>query len=112
MPTFIMLTRLTPTSLQTPRTLEDIENQVMERIRTECKEVEWEHSFAVLGPHDYLDIFRAPDMESAAKVATIIRTYGHAQVQIWGATEWKRFKELIHDLDRGEQAAVHPPSAA
>jgi uncharacterized protein with GYD domain len=98
MPTFVMLTRLTPGSLQSPRSLEQLERQVAERIRSECPEVEWLHNFAVLGPYDYLDIFRAPDLESASKVSTLIRTFGHAHTEVWGAIEWQRFKEVVATL--------------
>lgn len=103
MPTFIMLTRVTPGAKTSPGRLEDIETQVMGKIRQECGEVEWMQSYAVLGPYDYLDVFRAPDMECAAKIATIIRTMGHAHAEVWGATEWQRFKEIIRDLEGDEK---------
>ena len=76
----------------------ELERQVMDRVRAECPEIEWQSSFAVLGPYDYIDIFRAPDVEAATKVATIVRTFGHAQTEIWAATEWERFKEIIRGL--------------
>ena len=38
----------------------------MDRVRQKCPQVEWISSYAVLGPCDYLDIFRAPDIEAAA----------------------------------------------
>lgn len=98
MPLFVMLSHLEHGSLKSPDSLEELEKQVMERIRSECPDVEWISNFAVLGPYDYVDIFRAPDNESAVKVATLIRTFGHAQTEIWPAVEWKRFKELIRDL--------------
>jgi uncharacterized protein with GYD domain len=98
MPLFIILTRLSATSVQSPKTLEDLEKAVIERIRSECPEVEWVHNFAVLGPYDYLDVFRAPDLETAFKVATIIRSFGHAHTEVWGASEWAAFKELIREL--------------
>jgi hypothetical protein len=41
-----------------------------------------------------VDIFQAPDIESATKVATIIRTFGHAHTETWAATDWQRFKEI------------------
>ena len=104
MPNFVMLTRLAHGALKYPENLEKLERQVMDRVRTECPGVEWSASYAVLGPYDYLDIFSAPDIESATKVATIIRTFGHAHTEVWGATEWQRFKEVVRDLPSGEAA--------
>lgn len=98
MPTFIMLTRLATNALRSPRSLEELEKQAMERIRVECPEVDWLKSYAILGSWDYLDIFQAPDIETATKVSTLIRTFGHATTEIWAATEWQRFKEMIRDL--------------
>ena len=100
MATFVMLTSLSHAGLDVPSKLEVLEKQVMERIEAECPEVEWQSSFAVLGPYDYIDIFRAPDVEAATKVATIVRTFGHAETEIWAATEWKRFKEVIRSLPK------------
>lgn len=98
MKVYIMLSRLAPGSLESPNTLEDLEKKVMERIRSACPQVEWIHNFAVLGPYDYLDIFRAPDTETAFKVSTLVRTLGHAHTEIWEATEWTKFKDLIRKL--------------
>jgi uncharacterized protein with GYD domain len=70
----------------------------MEQVRSECPGVEWVGNYAILGPWDYLDIFRAPDIETAMKVATLIRTFGHAQTEVWPGTEWQQFKEIVRDL--------------
>lgn len=101
MPTYVMVTRLASGALRSPRSLEDLENRVMERIRSECPSVEWLSNFAVLGPWDYLDIFRAPDVDTATKVSALIRTFGHAHTELWPATEWKHFKEIIRELPAG-----------
>jgi uncharacterized protein with GYD domain len=98
MPTFVMLTRLSPEAARSPQALEDLERQAMERVRKDCPAVEWIGSYAILGPCDYLDIFRAPDMDTACKVSALIRTFGHAQTEIWTATEWGRFKEIMREL--------------
>ena len=98
MATFIMLTRVIPGQSNAPESLEELEHLVAERIGSECPNVEWLENFAVLGPYDYVDIFKAPDIDSATRVSTIVRTFGHAHTEIWPATEWSRFKEIVHDL--------------
>jgi uncharacterized protein with GYD domain len=98
MQTYILMTRLAPASLDSPKALEVIERQVMDRVRSECPEVEWLSSFAILGPWDYMDIFRADDIDTATKISTLVRTFGHAHTEVWVATEWKHFKELMRDL--------------
>jgi hypothetical protein len=47
MSTFVMLTRLSHVALKSPGKLEELERQVMERIRAKCPDVEWLSSFAV-----------------------------------------------------------------
>lgn len=98
---FIMLTRLSSGAVQSPKTVEELEKKVMDRIQTESPHVEWVHNYAILGPYDYLDIFRAPDIAEAFKVAAIVRSFGHAQTEVWAATEWAVFKEMIRNLPEG-----------
>ncbi len=98
MPTFVMLTRLSPGALKSPKSLEELETEAMQHVRSECPKVEWIHNFAILGGCDYLDIFQAPDIETAMQVATIIRAFGHAHTEVWAATEWKRYKQMVRHL--------------
>lgn len=98
METFIMLTRIAPEGLATPGALEKLEKRLMGHLRVECPEVRWIKNYAVLGSFDYLDVFEAPDTETATRVATLVRTYGHAHVETWPATEWGRFKGLLHEM--------------
>jgi uncharacterized protein with GYD domain len=102
MSTFIMLTRLSHEGLKSPRALETLGKAVSQRIKSECPDVEWIASYAVLGPADYLDVFSAPNIETATKVATIVRTFGHATTEVWGATPWKDFLGMVRDLPPAE----------
>lgn len=100
MATFIMLTRVSADTARTPQALEELEKQVMAQVRAQCPEVEWVHNYALLGPYDYLDIFTAPDVETATKVSTLVRTYGGSSSEIWPATEWGKFKKMLHKMPR------------
>ena len=88
MANFIMLTRLAHGALRSPEQLEKLEKEVVERTEKELgKAVTWRANYAVLGAYDYLDIFEAADIETAMKVSTIVRTFGHAHTEVWPATE-------------------------
>jgi uncharacterized protein with GYD domain len=95
MPTFVLLTRLTPETVGQPRDLKTLEKAVADRIRQEVPQVKWLINYAILGPCDYLDVFEAPDEAAAAKVAMIVRSFGHAQTETWTAMPWERFRHLI-----------------
>ena len=95
MDTYVMLTRLAHGSLESPPALADLESIVAERIRAECPDVRWLQNLAILGDYDYLDVFTAPSLEVAARVATLVRTFGHADIELWPAIPWSRFKEDV-----------------
>jgi uncharacterized protein with GYD domain len=101
---FIMLTRLSHEALKSPSSLENLEREVKERVAAECPGVVWKANYAVLGPCDYLDVFEAADNDAATRVATIVRTFGHAETETWCATEWKKFKELVRYLPPAPRA--------
>jgi len=98
MTTFVMVTRLSPEALPTPGTMESFEKRAMDHVKSACPTVRWLQSWAVLGPVDYVDVFEAPDIDTAMQVSAIFRTFGRVRSEIWPATEWPRFKKLIEAL--------------
>ncbi len=95
---YIMQTRLSQEALTHPESVVELNRRVEERIKTECPTVRWVANYAVLGPCDYLDIFEAPDADTATKVALIVRSFGHATTETWMAAPWDRFVELAKEL--------------
>jgi len=96
--TYMLLTRLSPEALNRPGAVVDLNRKVEQKIRQECPGVKWLANYAVLGPCDYLDVFEAPDIDSATKVALLIRSFGHATTETWVATPWDRFLGLAQSL--------------
>jgi uncharacterized protein with GYD domain len=95
MSTYVILTRVSPESITTPQALDRLETEVKQRVEKECPGVKWIANYAIMGPYDYLDLFEAPDNDTAMRVSTIIRSFGNATTELWPATEWKNFKKLI-----------------
>jgi uncharacterized protein with GYD domain len=95
-----MLTRLSPQALTRPESVAELNKEVEDKIKKECSGVKWIANYAVLGPCDYLDIFEAPDADTATKVALLVRSFGHATTETWVATQWDRFLDLAKNLER------------
>jgi len=95
---YVMLSRISTREFENPRNLEELEKKAMDHVHQECPDVKWLGSYTLLGPYDYLDIFEASTTDEATKVGTLIRSYGHVHTETWAATEWDRFKEMIHHL--------------
>lgn len=95
---FVMTTHLSPEALPTPNVVEDFEKRAMHHIHADCPTVKWLHSWAVLGGCDYVDVFEAPDIDTAMKVSAIFRTFGRVHSEIWPAVEWDKFKQLVQSL--------------
>lgn len=98
MSTFIMLTKLATSAARTAPNLEELERSAADHVRQQCPNVHWLQSFAVLGRPDYVDVFTAPDLETAMKVSALVRTFGAADTEIWPAVEWDRFKTVMRSL--------------
>lgn len=96
---FIMLTRLIGKQVHPEKfSLEKLKEDVEQKVAQSCPDVKWIANYALVGPYDYLDIFSASTLEDAMKVASIVRSFGHACTEIWPALEWHQFKELITTL--------------
>lgn len=95
---FVLLTRLVSEEVKPSFTIGKKEKLVVEKIRKACPQVKWLADYAVMGPYDYLDIFEAPDTETAMKVSAIVRQVAGAHTEIWPATHWKEHARLMRDV--------------
>lgn len=98
MQTFILLTRLIREEVSPAFSIAKASKEVTEKVREYLPSVKWTANYAVLGPWDYVDIFEAPDTETAMKLSSLVRYYGGAHTEVWPAAGWDEFKETIRDL--------------
>ena len=91
MPTYIILTKVSPGAFADPKDFKQLAKTVSEKIKQECPGVYWKASFSTLGRFDVVDIVKSEDLKQVEKAAMIIRAYGHAITETMVATPWKEF---------------------
>ncbi len=95
MATFIILSRISPEAFSDPFEFKKVAERVASKIESECPGVVWKESYATTGRFDVVDIVESDDPKEIAKVAMIIRAYGHSTTETLTGTPWKEFLELL-----------------
>lgn len=98
MKTFILLTKLSPELTKKLSERAKKGKNWMDRVKDKCPDVKFVEHYALLGQYDFLDIYEAPDEETAAKVSMISREHGALEAQSLTAIPYKRYIELIDEL--------------
>jgi len=70
----------------------------LDRVREKCPDVKFIAHHALLGPYDFMDIYEAPDDETAAKVSMISLANGAFTAESWPTIPYKRFVELAREI--------------
>ena len=95
MGTYIILTRISPEAFKDPKEFKQLAAIVSERIKSNCPEVIWKQSFAVMSRFDEVDIVESDDPKNVEKTVMIIRALGHSTTETMVATPWKEFLENL-----------------
>ena len=70
----------------------------LNEVKKKCPEVKFKGHYALLGPYDFIDIYEAPDEETAAKVSMISLAHGAIQAESWTAIPYKKFLKLTKEI--------------
>lgn len=103
MKTFIMMTKVAPQDAQLVemaskmQTRERQSTAWIDKVKEKCPAVQFIAHYALLGPWDFMDVYTAPDEETAARVSLLSRAYGAHHVESWIAIPNKRLEELSAD---------------
>jgi uncharacterized protein with GYD domain len=99
MPTFVLMTRLRPESVHDAEGRRTTGKGWLKRVKATCPEVKFVAHYAILGPYDFMDIYEAPDVETAHKVSLISRAEGAVSAESWQALPYDRFLELLKEVE-------------
>ena len=98
MATYILMTKLTPEVTSSVKKREKIGKAWLQKVSETCPGVKWISHFALLGRYDFMDIYEAPDNETAAKVSWITLSSGALQAESWPAIPYQRYLEIVDDV--------------
>ncbi len=98
MQTFILMTKLSAEVSRKMKERAKIGRAWLDQVKEKCPEVKFIAHYALLGGFDFLDIYEAPDEETAAKVSMISLANGAFEAQSWTAIPYKRFVELTEEI--------------
>jgi uncharacterized protein with GYD domain len=98
MQTYILFTKLSPDIAKQVRDRATLGRSWLDEVKKKCPDVNFLAHYALLGEYDFLDIYEAPDEETAAKVSMISLSKGAFMAQSLIAIPYKRFLELSKEI--------------
>lgn len=98
MKTYILMTKLSPESCSQMKNRAEMGRAWLDRVKDKCPEVKFLSHHALLGPYDFMDIYEAPDDETAARVSMISLAHGAFFAESWPTIPYKRFVELSKEI--------------
>jgi uncharacterized protein with GYD domain len=98
MQTYILMTKLSTEITKKMKERKELGREWLEQVKEKCPEVKFIDHYALLGKYDFMDIYQAPDEETAAKVSMISLANGALQAESWLAVPYKRFLDLTKEI--------------
>jgi len=98
MKTYILFTKLSPEIASKMKDRAQIGREWLDQVKKKCPEVKFLAHYALLGDYDFMDIYEAPDEETAAKVSMISLANGAFSAKSLTAIPYKRFLELTREI--------------
>ncbi len=98
MQTYILLTKLAPEVSKQIKDRAKLGRAWLDQVKEKCPEVNFLSHYALLGAYDFIDIYEAPDEDTAAKVSMISLSNGAFSSESLIAIPYKRFLELVEEI--------------
>lgn len=111
MKTFILMTRMSSQDANIMEVATKLkgrgrsESDWIKAVKDKCPKVKFLAHYALLGTWDFMDIYEAPDEESAAIVSLLSRSSGAHHVESWVAIPNSRLMEIADAIELGCEGA-------
>ena len=70
----------------------------LKKVHESCPEVRFLTHYALLGPYDFMDVYEAPDSETAHRVSLISRAEGAVVAESWQALPYDEFLNVLEQV--------------
>ncbi len=99
MPTFVLLTRMGPQFARDPRGRQRAGQDWKKEVDAKCPGIKWLAHYALLGRYDFIDIYEAPDVDTAFKVSYLSIERGAERAECWPAVGYEHFLQLVAPIE-------------
>ncbi len=97
---FVLMTKVAPDTLHDARVRKAMGKEWLQKVKAACPEVKFVAHYALLGQYDFMDIYEAPDLETAHRVSLISRGEGAVTVESWPALPYDRFLKQLESIQK------------
>lgn len=98
MAVYVLMTKLSTELLNDPTQRRRLGKEWKKTVDRLCPEVKWLAHYALLGPYDFMDVYEAPDAETATRVSLITQARGAVKAESWGAVPYGRYLEIAQEV--------------
>ncbi|MEJ2367523.1 MAG: GYD domain-containing protein [Acidobacteriota bacterium] len=98
MPLFILMTKMSPESMHDVNRRKAMGKDWIRKVADLCPGVKFLAHYAILGPYDFMDIYEAPDVESAQRVSLISRVEGAVSAESWEALPYEKYLRILGEV--------------
>jgi uncharacterized protein with GYD domain len=98
MPMFALMTRLTADALHDAGGRRAMGKEWLKKVKECCPDVTWIGHYAILGPYDFMDIYDAPDIETAHRISIISRAEGAVTAESWQLLAYEQFLDVLEKV--------------
>ena len=99
MPTYVLMTKLAPGGMNDPKGRRRAGQEWKKKVEERCPGVRWVAHYALLGPYDFIDIYEAPDQETAFKVSLLSRELGAFCAESWPAIAYEKYLPIVENVE-------------